>query len=98
MLSVQSSERLKGSNTTRLLSFCRMITFDNKNCLFKKIEREKNSQWSVSNQGIFVPHLYFKGKMESYINKRNWGLPWSSSGQESALQGRGQGFDPWSGN
>ena len=26
------------------------------------------------------------------------GLPWWSSGKESALKCRGHGFDPWSGN
>ena len=32
--------------------------------------------------------------------KKNWfwGLPWWSSGKESALQCRGRRFDPWSGN
>ena len=34
-----------------------------------------------------------------YILKiKDMGLPWWSSGKESALQYRGHGFDPWSGN
>ena len=28
----------------------------------------------------------------------NQGLPWWSSGKESAFQCRGRGFDPWLGN
>ena len=32
-----------------------------------------------------------------WVKKKVIGLPWWSSGWESACQSRGQGFDPWSG-
>ena len=33
-----------------------------------------------------------------WAEKMLWGLPWGSSGYESAFQCRGHGFDPWPGN
>ena len=32
--------------------------------------------------------------LQEYIKNQNQGLPWWSSGKESAFQGRGHGFDP----
>ena len=54
---------------------------------------------------IFLTHsfsLAIRGSriwpnMESFIENGSEGLPWWGSGWESACQGRGRGFEPWSG-
>ena len=40
-------------------------------------------------------NLVFKG--DFHVKNKGIGLPWWRSGSESACQGRGHGFEPWSG-
>ena len=42
--------------------------------------------------------LCLRWKKNHSLKIHSLGLPWWSSGKESALQCRGRGFDPWSGN
>ena len=44
------------------------------------------------------PDFFFNFFSKISFVKNFSGLPWWSSGKESALQCRGRGFDPWSGN
>ena len=44
-----------------------------------------------------VSLLHSSGYLVPSLRGRHCGLPWWPSGKESALQYRGQGFNPWSG-
>ena len=51
------------------------------------------------NSATKMIHLVSKGTRNSvFLKLQLQGLPWRSSGKESAFQGRGRGFDPWLGN
>ena len=44
------------------------------------------------------PHFSCWDEQQDKVKQQKQGLPWWSSSKESALQGRGHRFDPWSGN
>ena len=50
----------------------------------KQVQKKKQVQWGDQFQNNVFKNLFL-------------GLPWWHSGWESACQGRGHGFEPWSG-
>ena len=67
----------------------------------KKREHEEQKQLLKATTSSNVSALRASFLVPNHIAKAKkpfTGLPWRSSGKESALQCRGHGFDPWSGN
>ena len=84
---------------TLKFKFCVIFTYHwNSLCTFFsqpfKDVKTPLSSWVVQKEIGWIWSLPISGPIYSYLS----GLPWRSSGWESALQGRGHGFHPWSDN